>query len=97
MSPRIKIVIGALVFFLLIGAVYVFLIGNTNEAAVTSSGSPASEAEVLFLNLSNQLDPISFNTSVFQDSRFTSLVDIHTAILPEALGRKDPFGPIGGE
>jgi hypothetical protein len=51
---------------------------------------------VQFLNLSSQIGPISFDTSVFSDPRFMALTDIHTAILPESVGRNDPFASISG-
>jgi hypothetical protein len=33
---------------------------------------------------------------VFSDPRFMALTDIHTAILPESVGRNDPFASISG-
>ncbi|MBA3788910.1 hypothetical protein H0X32_00755 [Patescibacteria group bacterium] len=95
MSSRIKIIVAVLVVAVLLGAAYLLLFNNNNtNAAVTVEGGATSAAEVTFLNLSSQLQPISFDTTIFTDPRFMALVDIHTAILPETSGRKDPFAPI---
>ena len=67
------------------------------SAVVPSDGSaPKSSAELTFLNLASQLDTISFDTTVLSDPRFLALVDIRTAILPEATGRIDPFATLPG-
>jgi hypothetical protein len=93
MSSKIKIIIAVLVIALLLGVGYLLFFNNNsdNTAVTTGPGEPSSAAEATFLDLTSQIDPISFDTSVLTDPRFTSLVDIHTAILPEPQGRKDPF------
>ena len=55
-----------------------------------------SEAELFFVNLAGALEPIAFDATVLTDPRFTSLVDISTAIVPETAGRPDPFAPLPG-
>jgi phosphatidylserine synthase len=93
MSTRVKIIIAVLVIAIL-GVIAYLVFFNTNNdttAVSTGSGAPASAAEVTFLNLASQINPITFDTTIFSDPRFTALVDIHTAILPEATGRTDPF------
>ena len=59
-------------------------------------GGPSSEAQASFLTLAAQLEPIGFDASILSDPRFTALVDIKTAILPEPGGRPDPFSPLPG-
>lgn len=67
------------------------------EPNVSFDGTmPSSEAQATFLELAEQLNTISFDTSIFNDPRFRALVDIKTAILPEAAGRTDPFAPLPG-
>jgi hypothetical protein len=97
MSSQTKIVIAVLGIAVILGIVYlVFFNSNSDTTAVsTTGGTPSSPAEVDFLNLSSQVEPITFDTTILNDPRFISLVDIHTAILPEATGRKDPFAPLG--
>jgi flagellar basal body-associated protein FliL len=97
MSKQTKIIIVALGIVVILGAVYVtFFNTSSDSSAVTASGAPASQAEVTFLNLASQLNPIVFDTSILSDPRFTSLVDIHTSVVPEVTGRTDPFASIGG-
>jgi hypothetical protein len=97
MSSRTKIIIVVLGIAVVLGAVYIvfFNSNDTTTGVSVSGGTPSSPAEVNFLNLSSQIEPVTFDTSILSDPRFTSLVDIHTAILPEATGRKNPFAPIG--
>ncbi len=98
MSNTTKGVIAVLAVVVLLGAGYMLFFSGNNAtgAAVSDSGTPASDAEVQFLQLSSQIGAVSFDTSIFSDPRFTSLVDIHTAILNEATGRTDPFANIAG-
>lgn len=76
-------------------AISYLVIRKPDEGTVSIIGAPASESEANFVQLAGQLDSITFDTRILTDPRFTSLVDIHTAILPEQLGRTDPFAPIG--
>ena len=97
MSSKTKIIVAVLGIAVLLGAVYLLFFNNSsNTSAVSQSGgAPTSPAQASFLDLSSQIEPITFDTSILSDPRFTSLVDLHTAILPEAAGRKDPFAPLG--
>lgn len=74
---------------------YFFFFTASPDATVTAS-APASAAELTFVNLAGQLDPIDFDTTLLNDPRFMALVDIRTAVIPEASGRHDPFAPIPG-
>ncbi len=95
MSSRTKIIFAAIgVGIVLLGAYLVFFNNTADTSAISSAGAPASTAEVSFLNLVAQIDPLTFDTSIFSDPRFISLVDIRTAIVPEAKGRIDPFAPL---
>lgn len=61
-----------------------------------STGASVNTAQVRFQTLLNQLTPITFDTSIFSDPRFNSLVDITTPVTPEPAGRPDPFAPVPG-
>ncbi len=67
----------------------------TPDIAIVNEG-PSSEAQAAFLTLAAQLEPVGFDASILSDPRFVALVDIKTAILPEAGGRPDPFAPLPG-
>jgi hypothetical protein len=95
MSTRTKIIFAVLAAgVVLVGGYLVFFPQNAGTSALSTTSAPASAAEAQFLNLAGQIGSITFDTSIFNDPRFTSLVDIHTAVLPEAMGRKDPFAQL---
>lgn len=88
----ILLVLGALVF--LAGGYLLFT--PDDGSAVSVENTPASEAELAFLALTAQIDPVAFTTNILSDPRFMMLQDIRIAIIPEATGRPDPFAPIPG-
>ncbi len=93
-STKILYAAAAIVF---LGAAYYYLIFNKDSgAAVESNGVAASSAEISFISLIGQIDPISFDVSVLSDPKFTQLQDIRIAVIPEPSGRKDPFLPYSG-
>lgn len=81
---------------ILIAVVYLIFFDQGPTADLTSSSTTGSPAELYFVNLSQELSDISFDTTVLNDPRFAALTDIRTAILPENTGRTDPFAPIPG-
>lgn len=74
---------------------YFFFFNSNTDAALSSGPVTASDAELSFISLVGKLEPITFDTSILSDPRFTGRQDIRTAIVPEATGRKDPFSSIG--
>lgn len=77
------------------GAYWYFFTGTGNEPPVQEV-STDNEAQVRFQTLVSQLQPITFDTSIFSDPRFMALVDLKTPITPETAGRLDPFAPVPG-
>ncbi len=78
----------------LAGGYWFFFTGSSgNQVPLTTSASQ-SAAETRFQALVGQLSPITFDTSIFSEARFKSLVDISTPVQPESLGRLDPFAPL---
>jgi hypothetical protein len=69
--------------------------GTGGTASPLTATAEPNPVETKFLTLTNELSPISFNPQIFSDARFMSLVDIHTTINPEPIGRTDPFAPLG--
>lgn len=92
-KSTITVVIVGIVLVAL-GAAYFMFVKPSGTVALSET-APASPAEVTFVNLAAQLEPLGFDTSILTDPRFESLVDIHTGILPEPTGRRDPFAPLG--
>lgn len=82
---------------ILVAAFFIFqATSSTEDDGIITEGEVSTEAEAIFINLASQINSISFDTSLFNDPRFASLVDIRVAIIPEAAGRKDPFALING-
>lgn len=78
------------------GLYWFFFSGNSGSETPLTPSSSQNTAQSQFQTLVGQLQPITFNTSIFNDPRFTALVDLTTPILAEPSGRSDPFGPIYG-
>lgn len=75
------------------GAYWYFFTGTTEEPTITTSAID-NQAQTQFQLLVNSL-PLSFESSIFEDKRFKSLIDISTEVTPESTGRTDPFAPLG--
>jgi len=73
---------------------YIFT-GTGNQAPLSANGS-VNQAQTTFQALVNELQPISFDTSLFSDPRFNALVDFTVSVSPEVAGRPDPFAPLAG-
>lgn len=96
MNSRAATVILVLVILLLLAGAYSFMRGPDQTVTALSTVAPADQAEQQFIQLAGELNPISFDTTLFQDPNFASLVDIGTQVVPEPAGRADPFGAVGG-
>lgn len=96
LSKKKTIIIAAAIVVLGIVVYFLWLRPEPVENVSIDSFGPTGQAQATFLTLAAQLQPIAFNASVLEDPRFLSLVDIKTAILPEASGRTDPFAPLAG-
>lgn len=89
-SSNTLIILGALVAAA--GAYWFFFTGTGNQVPLAAMAT-STPAQTQFQALASELEPITFDTSIFTDPRFTALVDIATAITPEPAGRTDPFAP----
>lgn len=87
-------VIALVIGIVLLGAAAYLLFFKSPTDGLVVTASPTSPAESTFVNLASKLEPLGFDTSVLSDPRFTALRDIHTTIVPETAGRRDPFAPI---
>lgn len=95
-TSQTPVVLAILAIIVLAAAGYLLFGSNDEDAALEGTTAPASAAELAFLNLTAQIEPVAFDTSILSDPRFIALQDIRTAILPEPSGRLDPFAPLGG-
>ncbi|MBI5405784.1 hypothetical protein HY972_01990 [Candidatus Kaiserbacteria bacterium] len=92
-AKTILLTIAALI--VMAGAYWYFFTGTGNEPSLTTTDSQ-NQAQLQFKTLVGELQPISFDTSIFSDPRFMALVDLATPIAPETSGRLDPFAPVSG-
>lgn len=76
--------------------VYWYMATGSGEQPALTASSPLNAAQTQFQVLVSELQPISFNSAIFSDPNFMSLVDITTPVTPETPGRLDPFAPISG-
>lgn len=90
------IVTGLAVLVLLGGAYYFFSQSSSVDTPLSQTNVAGNAAQQKFASLVTQLTPISFDTRIFSDPRFSSLTDITTVITPEAAGRSDPFASFPG-
>jgi flagellar basal body-associated protein FliL len=74
---------------------YFFFFETGSESGITSEAGAASDVELAFIELVGKIDPITFDTTILSDPRFTARQDIRTTIIPEPSGRRDPFAPLG--
>lgn len=80
---------------IIIGAYWYYSTQTGNQPPLTT-GTEGNPLQMRFKTLVGELKSISFDTSIFAESRFTSLVDLATPVSPEMPGRSDPFAPIPG-
>jgi len=78
------------------GAYWYFFVGTGNQPPLTEMTVTENQADTQFQLLAGKLQPISFNTAIFSDARFTALVTLSTPVTPESPGRTDPFATISG-
>lgn len=78
----------------LAGAYWFFFGQGGNDLPLTASAENAPQAR--FAALVGELEPVSFDTSIFSDPRFAVLIDLATPVAPESSGRLDPFAPVPG-
>lgn len=95
-NSRTTVVLIILGLVIAAAVVYLLFFRTDPSAALVAELQPVGAAEVTFINLVTQIEPITFNTGILSDPRFMALEDISTAILPEVPGRNDPFGPVSG-
>lgn len=86
----------ALAVILWLGYTLFFAENDTSRTALNAEvASQAARDTQEFLQTLQQLRDIELNQHIFTDARFQSLVDHRQAVVPEPVGRSNPFAPIG--
>jgi hypothetical protein len=92
-KTSLTILLVVVIAFILYG---VFFTGGDEEGVLVSE-TPAPEAAVGgdLLNLLLTLQSVSIDESIFEHETFTALVDFGVQLVPEPVGRSNPFAPLG--
>ena len=75
---------------------YWYFFANAGNAPPLTTDTTDNQSQLQFQILVGQLQPISFNTKIFDNASFLALIDLTTPISPETTGRTDPFAAISG-
>lgn len=89
------LVIGILGAGLLIWGYFMFFAGSSSGPLLTSSASSVSPVTQELLVTLGNLRTIQLDETIFGDPVFESLSDFGVVIPPEAIGRRNPFEPLG--
>ncbi len=96
LSRQTLIIIAVAVVVLGAGAYFMWGNQPAQEGTLSVTDNSTGDVEDTFVNLAAHLDSIAFDATILTDPRFMALQDLHTSIVAEAAGRKDPFAPIPG-
>jgi hypothetical protein len=91
---RNKVAIAGGVGVLLVLYVYFTYFSGGSSAALTASDAETPLSTDVVVTLQS-IHSIKLNPAVFSDPAFVSLTDFGVIIPPEAVGRRNPFLPIG--
>ena len=73
---------------------YWYFFTDTGNQSPLSVLSHENQSQTQFQRLVSELQPISFPTTIFSDTRFMALVDLATPITAETIGHADPFSVV---
>ena len=89
-------VLAILIVFAVLGAGWYFLSGPSAPAPTLTTtavnGSSAADSNLVSILLT--LRAVKLDATIFSDPAFISLKDFSTQIVPEPVGRPDPFAPL---
>ncbi len=71
--------------------------GNGSGSVLTSQGATVRGEDNELLLLLVNLRSITLDNALFADPAFKNLVDFGQQLVPEPVGRKNPFSPVGSE
>ena len=99
MTPLLKnLLIGLGLALLILLGVYLYqqrdITGNLVSVNSRVNNQAALETQD-FLRRLQELRSVDLDDSLFFDDRFRSLIDWHIDVVPEQIGRENPFSPVG--
>jgi hypothetical protein len=74
---------------------YSFLGGNAEVPLLQTEDLTAAGVQSEVVTTLLQLRAVSLSGTIFSDPTFSSLQDFGSAIVPEPVGRANPFAPLG--
>ncbi len=76
---------------------YTYFFTDPAPAALSASGANQNAtADQDLITLLSTLHTIKLDDGIFADPAFQSLKDFSTALVPEPIGRTNPFSPLSG-
>ncbi len=97
MTPFLKNILFAIIAAIILwfGYQMFFASNDVTLSSDTRAISQASRDTQDFLRALQQLRGLQLDNTLFTDPRFQSFIDYRQAIVPEPVGRPNPFAPIG--
>lgn len=99
MSPKIKNIIIVIVIIVIAFFGYQMYFVSSTPAAITLVAEQAAANQFVdgqaILTLLNNLNRVTLDESIFSNKIFISLTDFGKPIQEQAIGRQNPFLPIG--
>jgi hypothetical protein len=90
------IIIGAVIVIAFFVYTY-FFTGKATPILDEQAVSQAAPADQDLISLLLELKAITLDESLLSDAAFTSLQDFSKELVPEAIGRPNPFAPLGAQ
>lgn len=92
-TPILAAILGVLAL-----AAYYFIWGGSGSSdnLLSSPAAPSPESQQLLVTLGD-LGAVTLDPSVFKSPIFASLMDFGTVIPMQAVGRHNPFAPVGAK
>jgi hypothetical protein len=89
-----KLVLIVIILVVLGGAWYGLSSSSAGPAPVLSSAGTDTSGDQSIVSTLLALQAITLSGTIFSDPAFSTLRDFTTAIVPEPVGRPDPFAPL---
>lgn len=72
-----------------------FFTGGSQQALTVETPSSNAAVDADLITLLTTLKSIKLDAAIFSDPAFQSLQDFSQALVPEPIGRVNPFAPLG--
>ncbi len=94
-----KVMLPVIILVIVLGIIgYFYISSSGNDSDLLVQADKDTNDQVVGRDLLvalNRLNAITLNDSLFKDVIFASLNDFSVQIVPQAVGRNNPFSPLG--